>query len=121
MTQPSDIERANLQIELNFTRFSDPKETISSTPMWKLLVLLRQQIEASSPQPDSSVLNASAGQPALSNPGEMMFADDLMLDFEVGGLGNGDVGYENQFMLQDMQDLPWSDSVVVPWASKCED
>ena len=73
--------------------------------MWNLLVLLRQQLEASSPQ--RGVFNPSAIHQPLSNPMEMMFADDLMLDFEVNGLAHGDVGYEDQFMLQDMQDLPW--------------
>lgn len=107
MTRPSDIERATRQVELNFTRFSDPKETVSSTPMWKLLVLLRQQIEASSPQSGVSDHNLNVGQQSLPNPAGMMFADDLMHDFDVNGLGSGDVGYEDQFMLQDMQDLPW--------------
>lgn len=69
-------------------------------------MLLRQQIEASSPQ--AGVLDSGVGQ-SLSNTAEIMFADDLMLDFEVNGLGNGnaELGYEDQFMLQDMQDLPW--------------
>jgi hypothetical protein len=37
----------------------------------------------------------------------MDFTDDLMLDFEASAPGSESLVYENQFMLQDMQDLPW--------------
>ncbi|KAH6665041.1 hypothetical protein B0J14DRAFT_241526 [Halenospora varia] len=49
-TQQSDIDRAQWQINVNFQRFSDPKMPVSGTPMWKLLVQLRENIQGSPAQ-----------------------------------------------------------------------
>jgi hypothetical protein len=103
----SDIDRATRQKDLNFQRFSDPSNPVSSTTMWKLLVQLRQQMQE---QPGSSPSSQRSQSVATRPPQQavaMAFTDDLMLDFGVSAAGTEPMMYEDQFMLQDMQDLPW--------------
>ena len=103
-TQPFDVDRAQWQINLNFQRFSDTSNPVSGTPMWKLLVQLRQNIQA---QPVQSPLNQSnaevASSQSLKAVTAMAFAPDLMLDSEFYPTDTESFLYEDQFM----QDLPW--------------
>lgn len=106
-TRPSDIDRATRQIDVNFQRFSDPAKPVSGTPMWKLLVQLRQQMQEQPGASPSSQRSLSVATRPPQQAAAMAFTDDLMLDFGVSAPGTESMMYEDQFMLQDMQDLPW--------------
>lgn len=103
-TQSSDIDRAQWQINLNFQRFSDPLKPVSGTPMWKLLIQLRENMQES---PAQSPLSRSGVAPAssqsLQTATTMAFTTDLMLGSELYPAGTESFLYEDQFM----QDLPW--------------
>jgi hypothetical protein len=103
-TQSSDIDRAQWQINLNFQRFSDPLKPVSGTPMWKLLIQLRENMQQS---PAQSPLSYRGVEPASSQPLQtattMAFNTDLMLGSELYPAGTETSLYEDQFML----DLPW--------------
>jgi hypothetical protein len=102
--QQSDIDRAQWQINLNFQRFSDPSKPLSNSPMWKLLVQLRENIQESptqSPQSQGNVIPASSQ--TVESVSAMPFTGDLMLDSELYPVGTESFLYEDQFM----QDLPW--------------
>jgi hypothetical protein len=103
-TQQSDIDRAQWQTNLNFQRFSDPSKPVSGTPMWKLLVQLRENMQSSpttSPQSQGNVIPANSQ--TVENVSAMAFTGDLMLDSELYTAGTESFLYEDQFM----QDLPW--------------
>jgi hypothetical protein len=72
--------------------------------MWKLLVQLRENMEASPSQspPSQGDMIPASSQP-LQNVTDMAFAGDLMLDSELYPAGAESFLYEDQFM----QDLPW--------------
>lgn len=103
-TQQSDIDRAQWQIDLNFQRFSGPEIPVSGTPMWKLLVHLRDTIQGASSQSLDMQGNTILGsnQP-LQSVTAMAFAGDLMLESDLYPIGTESFIYEDQFM----QDLPW--------------
>jgi hypothetical protein len=94
-----DIDRAQRQIESNFNRFSDPSKPIIGTPMWRLLVHLRHQMQAqSNPSLPSQSNTTIETTQSLQEPEEaavLAYADDVMPDFES----------EEQFIFQNMQDL----------------
>jgi hypothetical protein len=61
-------------------------------------------------QPSSSTSSQRSDSIAVPPPQQtaaMDFTDDLMLDFGVSAHGSEPLVYEDQFTLQDMQDLPW--------------
>jgi hypothetical protein len=102
--QPSIIDRAQWQVNLNFQRFSDPSNAVSATPMWKLLVQLREHMQESRTSSPNNQSNTTPGSShSLQTTAEMNFAGDLMLDSEIYTAGNEAFLYEDQFM----QDLPW--------------
>jgi hypothetical protein len=102
--QQSDIDRAQWQINLNFQRFSDPSKLVSGTPMWKLLVQLRENMETSQTpsQQNQSSAPLADGKP-LEIFATMTFSPGLISDSEFYTAGTEDFLYEDQFM----QDLPW--------------
>ncbi|KAF8855925.1 hypothetical protein BDZ45DRAFT_625738 [Acephala macrosclerotiorum] len=110
-TQQTDIERAQLQIENYFHRFSDPSVPVSSTPMWKMLVGLRKRMQEDpgpSHIPVSSVRGSVSPSPGSgAGPSALVFTDDLMVDF--GNEGPADTRFWNndQLMMQDGQGFPW--------------
>ncbi|PMD55438.1 uncharacterized protein K444DRAFT_88562 [Hyaloscypha bicolor E] len=108
-TQSSDIDRAQWQINLNFQRFSDPLKPVSGTPMWKLLIQLRENMPES---PAQSPLSYRGVEPAssqlLQTATAMAFNTDLMLGSELYPAGTETSLYEDQFML----DLPWLNTQV---------
>jgi hypothetical protein len=106
-TRPSDIDRAQRQIDLNFRRFSDLSKPVSCTSMWKLLVQLRQHMQEQPSSSPPSQRGDSIAVPPPQQTATMDFTDDLMLDFGVSAPGSESLVYEDQFMPQDMQDLPW--------------
>jgi hypothetical protein len=98
-------ERAQLQLDSYFQRFS--AAPVSRTPMWRMLVRLREYMQEDvSPVHDSpnshGILPTSSVESAA-----MMFADDLMLDFGSGGLSAADGDWNDQVAMQDAQDFPW--------------
>jgi hypothetical protein len=103
-TQSSDIDRAQWQINLNFQRFSDPLKPVSGTPMWKLLIQLRENMQQSPAQSPLSYrgVELASSQP-LQTATAMAFNTDLMLGSELYPAGTETSLYEDQFML----DLPW--------------
>ena len=110
-TEQSEKDRAQLQIENIFQRFSDPSAPVSSTPMWKLLVQLRQHMQDVPGQHNAPVTSVigSSGPSLASKAGAstLEFMDDLMLDYGNSEAGLEDIVYNNQFMLQDAQEFPW--------------
>lgn len=97
VSKQSEIDRAQWQINLNFQRFSDPENPISGTPMWKLLVQLKEYIQAPPPSQGDGMPRESPTVPAMA------FAGDLMLDSQLYPVGAETFLYEDQFM----EDLPW--------------
>ncbi|KAE9377571.1 hypothetical protein N431DRAFT_398530 [Stipitochalara longipes BDJ] len=99
-THQSEINRANWQININFERFSSPENPVSGTPMWKLLVQLRENMQGLPVDQGSTVPTSSQ---VLGNIAAVPFTPDLMLDSDLYGSGTDAFPYEDQFM----QDLPW--------------
>jgi len=99
-----EIDRAHRQIERIFQRYSSTP--VSNTPMWKMLIQLRQHM-----QNDPAHVHATSGggyQPGNVPAPAAIFADDLMIDFQTGGIE------QNPGLLDDqlgdqliMQDMPW--------------
>ncbi|CZR59489.1 uncharacterized protein PAC_09381 [Phialocephala subalpina] len=110
-TQQTDIERAQLQIENYFQRFSDPSAPVSGTAMWKMLVRLRQNMEQSSSPTHVAVssVRGSIGPSPDSGaaPSALIFTDDLMVDFGNDAMGDGGVWNNDQLVMQDGQGFPW--------------
>ena len=110
-TEQSEKDRAQLQIENIFQRFSDPSAPVSSTPMWKLLVQLRQHMQYVPGQhnaPVTSVIGSNGPLPASkAGPSTLEFMDDLMLDFGNSEAGLEGIVYNNQLMFQDAKGFPW--------------
>jgi hypothetical protein len=103
-TQQSDIDRAQWQSDLNFQRFSDSSKPVSRTPMWKLLVQLRESMQGSpgSSPPSQGRVISTSNQP-LQAASVMHFDADLILTSGLYPSGADSYLYEDQFM----QDLPW--------------
>lgn len=69
-----------------------------------MLVQLRHHV-----QNDPAQHQAPTTTPDTYAPSAAIFADDLMLDFASGGIatdGSSNI-YDDQLVMQDMQDLPW--------------
>lgn len=102
-TRHSDRDRAHRQIENVFERFSHPA-LVASTPMWQLLVRLRQNMQDGSSH-GIQVL------PTASMPGDqsgmIRFDDDLMLDFGQQTGGSDPLSFDDPLMAQDLQNMPW--------------
>ncbi|KAN0107928.1 Fungal specific transcription factor domain containing protein [Hyaloscypha variabilis] len=98
-TQQQDIDRANWQININFERFSSHENPLSGTPMWRLLLQLRENMQGVPVNQDSVVPNVSQELSVATVP----FTPDLVLDSDLYASGNEAFLYEDQFM----QDLPW--------------
>jgi len=99
-SRQADIERGQRLITNNFARYSDPSKPLSKTPMWNLLVQLRQHMQNAPDQTLPIADYSAVGTTA------MMITDDLMLDFGDQGVLD-DLMYNDQLILQDGQDLPW--------------
>lgn len=111
-TRKADIDRARKQIEIAFSRHGDPDKPVSSTPMWQLLLQLRQQAqtqwdqaqtEQSSVSPEAHQIGAINSLPQSSG---LAFTDDLMLDFGIG-IQPDPVMYDDALNMQDLENLPW--------------
>jgi len=103
-TQQSDIDRAQWQIKLNFERFSDPEMPVSRTPMWTLLLKLRENIQESPAQSLEIQGNMPTAPTMISqNLATMAFTGGLMSESDLYSLDSESYMYEDQFM----QDLPW--------------
>jgi hypothetical protein len=106
-SRQADVDRGQRLVDSNFARYSDPSMPVSSTPMWQLLVQLRQHMQDGSSQTPPAVnYSAVHSNYQAENGRNVPFADDLMLDFgNQGGLDA--LMYNDQLILQDGQDLPW--------------
>jgi hypothetical protein len=100
-----EIDRAHRQIERIFQQYSSTP--VSNTPMWKMLIQLREHM-----QNDPAHVQATSGggyQPANLSAPAAMFADDLMLDFQTGGIEQNAVLFDDQLddqlIMQEMH--PW--------------
>jgi len=87
------IDHAQKQLDNVWARFSDPSDPVTTTPMWNLLMGLKQS------QTEPSSMSNSVPQYVPRFP---VFAEDLM-DF---GQGQANVDV-NQVMYDEYQDMPW--------------
>lgn len=110
-TRQTDIDRGQRQIEIVFSRYSDPHNPLITTPMWKLLVQLRQQMQSDWVPPiplhPTTINLPRLGTQSLQES-SLVFNDDLMLEINQGNQGNQVMsGYDDLFSYQDMQEVPW--------------
>lgn len=103
----ADVERGQRLIASNFARYSDPSKPVSNTPMWNLLVELREHMQDSPNQTPAAVEYSTIGT------NRMPLTDDLMLDFGDQQALDAMI-YNDQLILQDSQDLPWYASNLFP-------
>lgn len=93
-----NVERARKQIDTVFNRYSDPLSPLCTSPMWQLLLRMRQRLQP----PHSHVQNSDDS----STLQQALLTDDLMLDFGMGQ--NQDMTlFDGDFGLQQVEDLPW--------------
>ncbi|KAG9229823.1 hypothetical protein BJ875DRAFT_176798 [Amylocarpus encephaloides] len=100
LSAQSDIARAQRQVDDIFAVFSNPDQPVSNTPMWGILLQLRQNM-TTPVQPTSAV--------ALGNMDSMattMFTDDLMLDLGVSMTGSMP-GEFDEYMLGNENSITW--------------
>lgn len=119
-----DTKRAHKQIDIVFNRYSDPSAPLSSTPMWQLLVQLRQRFQPQYGQ-EKDITEAKVSVDTTRQPmesSEMIYADDLMLDFGLAPQQDTNL-YDDELIFQEVQDFPWyavqlSNVVVFEWTLK---
>lgn len=114
-TRRHDINRSQKQIDIIFQRYSDTSSAVATSPMWQLLVTLKQHVPAQWDQEPTNQghFSQSSILPTETNsrPLEMetlMFNDDIMLDFGPSTQLDPFM-YNDQLAFPEVQDLPWYD------------
>jgi hypothetical protein len=82
---------------------------LSTTPLWRLLVQLRQRWERGDAGSggEDFLVPETASSGVLQAMGYQGFADDVMLDFGVGAAQQGAVVFDDTLDMLDMDNMPW--------------
>jgi hypothetical protein len=109
-----EINRARKQIDIAFERYGDLEMPLSSTPLWQLLVQLRQrgenqwdQRERGNISGESSLMRETGASEELPVALNQVLADDMMLDFGVIAPQHGPMMYDDALDMLDMDNMPW--------------
>lgn len=106
----ADIDRAQRNIDIVFQRYSEPSNPLTTTPMWKLLVQLRQQLQGDWPISSTSNSSLTSLQPGgfeSNGASNLAFPDDPMLGFNQAVPSGNQFMFDDSLSYQDLQDLPW--------------
>ena len=97
-----------------FERYGDPEMPLSSTPLWQLLVELRQrgenqldQTECGSIGGQLSLIREAGASEELAVALNQGLADDVMLDFGIIAPQHGPIMYDDALDMLDMDNMPW--------------
>jgi hypothetical protein len=94
-SEQNDRSRAQNQVNRIFSMYADT--VASRTPMWKMLLELRKQMQE----------DATTATQAGAFHSTTVFTDDFMLDFGSIPESQNGMNFGDQVAMQDMQNLPW--------------
>jgi hypothetical protein len=116
-TRAPEISRARKQVDIVFLKFGDPESEVSRTPMWQLIVQLKEYAETrwneGKPTQDIPMLSLVGrlgdSEPSLGNSSEANLAltDETMPSFQLLEMQDDPSVFYDSMYMQDIENLPW--------------